>query len=205
MQEAKNNVLLIEDNPDDAFLIEEMLAKGNGGFELTHADRLSTGIERLAADTFYAILLDLSLPDSRGFDTFARVHSQVPDIPIIVLSGLDDEALAVKAVSEGAQDYLVKGQVDGKLLVRAVRYAVERKRAELEREQLIRELQDALSKIKTLGGLLPICSSCKNIRDDRGYWTQVEVYISEHSEAGFTHGLCPECAKRLFPDYYEGD
>jgi len=78
----------------------------------------------------------------------------------------------------------------------------ERKRAEEERERLIAELQEALAKVKTLSGLLPICASCKKIRDDQGYWREVELYIGEHSTAEFTHGLCPECAKRLYPRFY---
>jgi len=78
-----------------------------------------------------------------------------------------------------------------------------RKNIEKEREKLIQELTDALSKIKTLSGFLPICSSCKKIRNDKGYWEQIEIYIREHSEAEFSHGICPECAKRLYPDYYK--
>jgi hypothetical protein len=77
------------------------------------------------------------------------------------------------------------------------------KRAEKERDVLVRQLQDALANIKTLRGLLPICSSCKKIRDDHGYWNQLETYIGAHSDAEFTHGLCPECAQKLYPDYYE--
>jgi hypothetical protein len=76
----------------------------------------------------------------------------------------------------------------------------ERKQVEKERENLITKLQDALAKIKTLRGLLPICSSCKKIRDDKGYWNQIESYISDHSEAEFTHGICPKCAKKLYPE-----
>jgi len=79
----------------------------------------------------------------------------------------------------------------------------ERKRAEEEREQLINELQEALANIKTLRGLIPICASCKKIRDDKGYWQQVDTYVREHTEATFTHGLCPECIKLLFPDLKE--
>ena len=81
----------------------------------------------------------------------------------------------------------------------------DRKRAEAEREKLIAELQDALQRIKTLGGLLPICASCKKIRDDRGYWTQVEDYIREHTEAEFSHSVCPECLKKLYPKYYSDE
>ena len=83
----------------------------------------------------------------------------------------------------------------------ALRYAIERKQDEAEREQLIRELQNALTQVKTLSGLLPICSGCKKIRDDQGYWNRIETYISEHSGAQFSHGICPDCAKKYFPDY----
>lgn len=78
----------------------------------------------------------------------------------------------------------------------------ERERAEQELAKLVGELQEALAKVKTLSGLLPICASCKKIRDDKGYWTQVEVYVRDHSEADFTHSICPECAARLYPDFY---
>lgn len=79
----------------------------------------------------------------------------------------------------------------------------QRKQAEEERERLINELQQALAKVKRLSGLLPICSSCKKIRDDSGYWKQIEAYIREHSEAEFSHGVCPECARRLYPEIFE--
>jgi PAS domain S-box-containing protein len=86
--------------------------------------------------------------------------------------------------------------------IAAMRDITERRRAEEEREGLIGELKEALAQVKTLSGMLPICSSCKKIRDDAGYWQQVEVYIRDHSEAEFTHGLCPDCAARLYPEFY---
>jgi len=81
----------------------------------------------------------------------------------------------------------------------------ERKRVEEERERLIRELKAALSEVKTLSGLLPICASCKKIRDDKGYWNQIESYIRNHSEAEFSHSICPDCGKKLYGDYYKGE
>jgi DNA-binding NtrC family response regulator len=78
-----------------------------------------------------------------------------------------------------------------------------RKKAEEEREKLIRELRQALAEVKTLSGLLPICASCKKIRDDKGYWNQIEVYIRDHSQAEFSHGLCPDCAKKLYAEYFK--
>ena len=149
MSDDPLKVLLIEDNPGDTRLIQEMLAEVRGApFDLECTDRLSTGLERLAGGDIGLILLDLSLPDSWGLDTFAEVHAQASQVPIIVLTFLDDEALAVEAVREGAQDYLVKGQVDGNLLVRAMRYAIERKRAEEEVKRRNEELA-ALNAIAT--------------------------------------------------------
>jgi len=88
-------------------------------------------------------------------------------------------------------------------IVVVARDITQQKQVEKERERLIHELQDALAKVKTLSGLLPICASCKKIRDDKGYWRQVEVYVMEHSEASFSHGICPECVKKLYPDAYK--
>jgi hypothetical protein len=79
----------------------------------------------------------------------------------------------------------------------------ERKQAAEEREKLIVDLQKALQDVKTLSGLLPICASCKKIRDDKGYWNILEQYISKHSGAEFSHGICPDCAQKMYPDYYK--
>lgn len=81
--------------------------------------------------------------------------------------------------------------------------AIERKHAEEERSRLIAELQESLAKVRTLSGLLPICANCKKIRDDKGYWNQIETYIKDRSQAEFTHGICPECAQRLYPQDYK--
>jgi PAS domain S-box-containing protein len=99
------------------------------------------------------------------------------------------------------QPYAVDGKVAG--FIGVARDITQRMQLEEEREDLIAELQEALAGIRTLKGLLPICASCKKVRDDKGYWNQIEAYVSEHSEAEFTHGLCPECAQKLYPRYYE--
>jgi len=139
MSEKAFNVLLFEDNPGDARLIREFLAEAEDSvFTLESVDRLSTGFKRLAEGGVDVILLDLGLPDSQGFDTFARTYDQVSDVPIVLLTGLDDKTLAAKAMRAGAQDYLVKGQIDSNLLTRAIRYAIERKRA----EQALQETED---------------------------------------------------------------
>jgi PAS domain S-box-containing protein len=124
---GKTRVFLIEDNPGDARLIRGLLAEaGNSLFDLGHADCLSTGLKRLAEGGIDVLLLDLSLPDSQGLDSVSKVIAKAPKVPIVVMSGLEDESVAIKAVQEGAQDYLVKGSVDAKLLARSLRYAIER-------------------------------------------------------------------------------
>ncbi|MGA9351794.1 MAG: response regulator [Anaerolineae bacterium] len=156
-------VLLIEDNEDDALIIREMLVKAKGApFDLEWADRLSTGLERLAEGGIDVVLLDLGLPDSRGLETLSKAHGQAPEAPIVVLTGLADETVGVKAVQNGAQDYLAKGQVDGNLLARTLHYAIERKQAEeaLREAEVMRRLSvsrtlvgQMLRDLQELGGL----------------------------------------------------
>jgi predicted RNA-binding Zn-ribbon protein involved in translation (DUF1610 family) len=110
------------------------------------------------------------------------------------MSGLDDEDIALKAVREGAQDYLVKGSFDGNLLVRSIMYSIERKK-------LMVQVEKSLKEIKTLQGLIPICAWCKKIRDDQGFWKSVEAYIEEHTAAEFTHGMCPECGEKAIAEF----
>ncbi len=131
-------VLLVEDNDDDVLLIQESLSETK--ISIARAERLSSALEQLANGGFDAVLLDLSLPDAQGLDTIGRVHSQAPGVPIVVLTGLDDEEAAVKAVEQGAQDYLIKGQVNGHLLVRSLRYAIQRHKAEENLKERNREL-----------------------------------------------------------------
>jgi signal transduction histidine kinase len=147
MSEQKIKLLLIEDDPGDADLLEEILfEKDESSFILEWAQRLGEGLARLEQGGIDLVLLDLSLPDSEGFETFRRVNSQAPELPIVVLSGLDDERMAIKAVQQGAQDYLVKGDVDHRLLRRALQYAIERKQAEVEIYRLNAELEQRVIK-----------------------------------------------------------
>jgi len=196
-------VLFIEDNPADVYLIREMLAETTDDIVLEDADSFAKGLARIDAGEIDLVLLDLGLPDSQGIAGVKNLCERFGRLPIIVFTGLSDEQLGTQAVHEGAQDYLIKGQTNGSLLVKAIRYAIERKQLENEKENLISELQESLAKVKLLSGLLPICASCKKIRDDKGYWNQVETYLLEHSQAKFTHGICPECGKKLYPEYYD--
>ncbi len=123
-------VLLVEDSPADARMIEELLREsGHGRFALARAGRLSTALSQLVSERPQVLVLDLSLPDSNGVATFRRAHAAAPDLPIVVLTGLDDEEVAVQTVAEGASDYIAKNDLSGSLLVRALRYAIERQRS----------------------------------------------------------------------------
>jgi diguanylate cyclase (GGDEF)-like protein len=127
------SILLVEDNPGDVRLVEELLrAAWVGAGSISHVSSVEDAIGRVAEDVPACILLDLSLPDAQGLGTLERVRDAHPSVPIVVLTGTDDESQAVQAVQEGAQDYLIKGQVDGHLLGRAIRYAIERKFAEVQ-------------------------------------------------------------------------
>jgi DNA-binding NarL/FixJ family response regulator len=124
-------VLMIDDNPAAISLMKYLLEdEREVVVELEHASRLESGIERLKQGDIDVVLLDILLPDSPGFRSFTDLHAAVPDVPVVILSGIDDEALALKMVSDGAQDYLVKGEVTTTLLVRTIRCAIERMRGE---------------------------------------------------------------------------
>jgi signal transduction histidine kinase/DNA-binding NarL/FixJ family response regulator len=141
-------VLLVEDNPGDARLLREALAESSGGrFELAHVERLAEALRRLDEEAFAIVLLDLSLPDAQGLETVLKVHAHVSHLPLVVLTGMENDELAAEALRKGAQDYLVKGAADGDLLARSIRYAIERKHAEEEIQQNLRRLK-ALQEIE---------------------------------------------------------
>jgi phosphoserine phosphatase RsbU/P len=157
MDEASVKVLLVEDNAGDALLIREMLAESlDTRFELTRVDHLAAAQQALAKESFGLVLLDLSLPDSRGLDTFRAVRQTDPRLPLVVLTGLDDEAQAAQAVQDGAQDYLVKGHVAGRQLAHALRYALGRhnRQRQIEESLLATEAELAMAR-KIHQDLLP--------------------------------------------------
>ncbi len=127
MEKKTIKILLVEDSPTDYHVIKEMLSEfDNINYRVSWARLLSEGHEQLKEDDFDVVLLDLALPDSRGFDTFGAVRHVVPHIPIILLTATDDDELALDLVRRGAQDYLVKGQINSNILVRSIRYSIER-------------------------------------------------------------------------------
>jgi signal transduction histidine kinase len=146
--------LLIEDNTGDSRLIREMLSQAKGvSFDLKYADRLQAGLAQLSQGGIDVVLLDLGLPDSQGLETLAKTYSLAPAVPIVVLTGLDDDVVGVQAVNRGAQDYLNKGQGDGELLLRTICYAIERKHAE-ERESELQMQLDLSRRLASVGVMI---------------------------------------------------
>ena len=123
-------VLVVEDNENDALLVQRALGASRLPFTPERATSLSAALDRLGRGGIDAVLLDLALPDAQGFDGVQRISGAHPFVPVVVLTGLEDEDIGLKAVQVGAQDYLVKGHLDPRLLDRSLRYAMERKRAE---------------------------------------------------------------------------
>jgi signal transduction histidine kinase len=136
------NILLLEDNLGDAGLLEEMLERSNNLYELKVVETLEDGLHVLNNNQFDVILLDLGLPDSDGINTFIDVNKVSPNIPIIVLTGLNDEEVGTLAVKMGAQDYLIKRDIEKKLLTRSIRYAIERKKTEIELQKSQETLEE---------------------------------------------------------------
>jgi DNA-binding response OmpR family regulator len=194
----KIKVLLIEDYPGHVEIVKRMLGKIKKPlFNLEYTDRLSTGLERFTKGKIDVIILDLTLPDSKGLDTFLRLHDRALHTPIIVTSALDDEVLAVKAVQAGAQDYLVKGQFDINLLKRSILYSIERKRLE-NFIQIQRNLGIALSGIRNLKNALAlVVDAATTIEDmDCGGIYLVDP-ISETIDLKYSKGLSPNFVKHV--------
>jgi AmiR/NasT family two-component response regulator len=163
------------------------------------------------------ILMDIKMPDMDGLEATRHIYESCPT-PVVVLTAYDTPELVERASAAGVGAYLVKppntDEIERAITIAIARFddlmELRRLNTELQadneaREKLILELEDALAQVKTLSGLLPICSSCKKIRDDEGYWNQLEVYIRDHSEVEFSHSLCPECAKELYPEIFGDD
>jgi AmiR/NasT family two-component response regulator len=161
--------------------------------------------QRLQPDV---ILMDIGMADVDGIQTTRQIQASHPT-PVVVLTAYETPELVEQATLAGIGAYLVKPprarEVERAIIVAMARFKdmLELRSLNEELEAHNRELQEALAQARILRGLLPICASCKQIRDDQGYWYKVEDYLESHSEAEFTHGLCPDCSRRLYPQLYE--
>ena len=199
---ARLRILVIDDDEVDQMRIERLLRGMTGcQIEIEAAVDKASGLAALRAKPYDCVLLDYRLPDGNGVELLHEMraaHGECP--PIILETTLDHGEVALEALAQGAQDYLVKGQFDSALLQRTIRYAIQRDHLVKERQRLTRELQEALARVRTLEGLLPTCAWCKKIRDAQGTWHRIESYITRHSNATFTHGVCPECQTRILAE-----
>ncbi len=194
--EMKPTLLVVDDTPANINLVAEILGPD---YEILFAVRGEEGLETAQVERPDLILMDVMMPVMDGFETCRRLklEPRTRDIPVIFLTALMDLEVLVKAFRAGGVDYVGKPFQPEELLAR-VQTHIALKRA-LDQERALRlQLEEALARVKQLSGLLPICARCKKIRDEQGQWNPLEVYITERSEAGFTHGLCPECARDYF-------
>jgi len=147
------------------------------------------------------VLMDLGMPDMDGIQATQYIQEHCPT-PVVALTAYETPEMVESASAAGVGAYLVKPP-SPREMERAITIAMARFGDLMELRRLNAELQQALSEIKTLRGIIPICASCKKIRDDEGFWQDVAFYIQAHSEAEFTHGICPDCARKLYPAFYE--
>jgi len=190
---AETNILVVEDER----IVARDIARRLHRLGYTVCASATSGPEAIvhAAQTQPdLILMDIVLPGPMdGIEAAAQIRAHA-DIPVIYLTAHADDSTLQRAKTTEPFGYLLK-PFDTRVMQTTIEMALYKHRMEQERAHLLRQLQEALTKLKTLQGLLPICAACKKIRDDQGYWHQVEEYISQHSGAEFTHGICPDCIR----------
>jgi len=203
-------VLIVEDSDTDREMYRRFLQQcQHNEYVLQEAETMTAGLAICRRFAPECVLLDYRLPDGDGLEFLQELGDGEGNVslPVIMLTGEGNEEVAVQAMKQGAMDYLVKDCIKEELLCRTTQMAVEKaelmetiRLQEEEKDALIQNLREALDQVKTLKGIVPICANCKKIRDDEGYWRQVETYIQEHSDAEFSHGLCPDCLRKLYPE-----
>ncbi len=196
------HVLIVEDDP----MVGEMIQGLLEDIGYTVAGKAIDGLQAIEmAQSLQpdVVLMDIKMPNMDGIEATRHIYESCPT-PVVVLTAHETPKLVEGASAAGVGAYLVKPS-NTREMERAIAIAIARFDDLMELRRLNAELQDALAQAKTLSGLLPICASCKKIRDDEGYWTQLETYIQEHSDILFSHGLCPECANKLYPEIFGDD
>jgi DNA-binding response OmpR family regulator len=186
--DQKPLVLIVDDSPLNLKVLGTTLRKE--GFSLAVAKSGIEALKFISKKLPDLILLDVMMPEIDGYEVCRRIKNSVAakNVPVIFLTAKADTDSIVKGFEAGGVDYVTKPFNTAELLARV-------------RTQI--SLKKAFDEIKTLRGIIPICSNCKKVRDDKGYWEQVEDYIGKHSDAVFSHSICPDCAKKLYPDIHD--
>ncbi|MEY4703974.1 MAG: hypothetical protein RL042_170 [Nitrospirota bacterium] len=209
-------ILIVDDSPDQQALLRVILGRA-GHTDLLSADSAKTAFPLLGMDgqeppaRIDLILMDILMPELDGVEACRQIKNRphLCDIPIIMVTAKNDLSNLQAAFAAGAIDFITKPVNSVELLARASSALALKKEMDCRkaREEELRrsnaELQQALREVKVLRGLIPICASCKKIRNDDGFWQQLEEYIGEHSEAEFSHGICQPCVKKLYPGVYQ--
>ena len=196
-------ILLVEDEIVTAGVAEKML-KAFGYQVCAVASTGEDAVKAAEKGKPNLVLMDIMLKGKvDGIEAADEIRTRF-NIPVVYLTSCADDATLERAKISKPFGYMVKPLQERELYV-AIEMALFRHKADAERERLIRKLQNALEDIRTLRDLLPICAWCKKIRDDDGYWQQIETYFKDHSKTRFTHGICPECAQKNYPHLYKKD
>jgi PleD family two-component response regulator len=210
------SILIVDDSPDQQALLRSILGKA-GHADVLSADSAKDAARVLnldgesAAEKIDLILMDVLMPEQDGVETCRQIKgcAHLEDIPVIMVTAKSDLSNLKDAFAAGAMDFISKPVNSIELLARVSSALLlkqemdRRKNRELELRRSNEELQKALKEVKVLRGLIPMCASCKKIRNDGGFWQQLEEYLGEHSEAEFSHGLCQPCIKKLYPGVYQ--
>ena len=192
------SILLVEGSPEERTLIQEYLAATPSfHFNLTGADSLEAALSLLEHDDFDVVLLDLDLPDSSGLNTARKIITELRETAVIVLSNPQDEEVAQQAVRYGTEDHIQKRFLSAAMLVKSIRYAMERKKIMQEKYDVLSDLVLALEKIDYLESLLPICIGCSKICSEDNYWLDLEEFGKQKAKAKKTRLICPDCKKDL--------
>ncbi|MGR3317608.1 MAG: response regulator [Candidatus Anammoxibacter sp.] len=195
MTENRPNILVVDDQKPNLLVITKLLEDFNAN--IITGTNGNEALKHIVKNEFALVLMDVQMPIMDGFEAAKLIREEGNQTPIIFLTAVSASSeIVLKGYEMGAVDYLVK-PFEVEILRCKVKIFLRLYNQEKQLEKMVNDLQKSLAEIKTLEGFLPICAWCKKIRNDEGYWDQVEDYIKERTNAEFTHGICPACSEKL--------